>query len=93
MIADTADPIALTLTDLVHARCSVRAFRVQSISRQTVAELLRDTIWVPSPHNSQPWRFTALLEAVDKQRLADAMADQLASELRADDLPRCSRLH
>ena len=87
MIADTADPIALTLTDLVHARRSVRAFREQCVSRQTIAELLLDTNWAPSPHNSQPWRFTGLFEAGDKQRLADAMADQLASELRMDGLP------
>jgi len=54
MIADTADPITLTLTDLVHARRSVRAFREQCVSRQTIAELLLDTNWAPSPHNSQP---------------------------------------
>lgn len=86
MISDTAEPIALALTDVVRGRRSVRAFCDQSISRQTVAELLRDVIWAPSPHNSQPWRFTGLFEAGDKQRLADAMAEQLASELRADDL-------
>jgi len=87
MIADTAEPIGLALTDLVRERRSIRAFRDQRVSRETVAELLLDTIWAPSPHNSQPWRFTALFEAGDKQRLADAMADQLATELRVDDLP------
>ena len=87
MIADPVEPIGLTLSDLVRERRSVRAFREQSVSRQTVAELLLDTIWASSPHNSQPWRFTALFEVGDKQRLADAMADQLATELRADGLP------
>lgn len=87
MIADTAEPIGLALTDLVRERRSIRAFRDQRVSRETVAELLLDTIWAPSPHNSQPWRFTALFEAEDKQRLAVAMADQLATELRVDDLP------
>ncbi len=87
MIADTAEPIALALSDLVRGRRSARAFRDQGVSRQIVAELLLDTIWAPSPHNSQPWRFTGLFEDGDKQRLADAMAEQLASELRADGLP------
>lgn len=54
MIADTAESIALALSDLVRERRSVRAFRDQGVSRQTVAELLLDTIWAPSPHNSQP---------------------------------------
>jgi len=87
MIADTTAPIAFALADLVRERHSIRAFRDQRVSRETVAELLLDTIWAPSPHNSQPWRFTALFEAEDKQRLAVAMADQLASELRMDGLP------
>jgi coenzyme F420-0:L-glutamate ligase / coenzyme F420-1:gamma-L-glutamate ligase len=44
-------------------------------------------VWAPSPHNSQPWRFTVLLAADDKVRLAGAMAARLAHELRADGMP------
>jgi F420 biosynthesis protein FbiB-like protein len=52
-----------------------------------VADLLRDALWAPSPHHTQPWRFTVLFELGEKQRLAVAMAERLAEELQADGAP------
>lgn len=49
-------------------------------------DILRDAVWAPSPHNSQPWRFTVLYDSGDKERLAAGMADRLRDELRADGL-------
>jgi F420 biosynthesis protein FbiB-like protein len=51
-----------------------------------VEELLRESLWSPSPHNSQPWRFTVLFDGLDKERLAGVMAARLRSELEADNL-------
>jgi F420 biosynthesis protein FbiB-like protein len=76
----------LALHDLIRGRRSIRAFRPEPLSRSLVEEMLREAIWSPSPHNSQPWRFTVLFQTQDKQRLAGAMADRLAEELRADGL-------
>lgn len=76
----------LALHDLIRGRRSIRAFRPEPLSRSLVEEMLREAIWSPSPHNSQPWRFTVLFQTEDKQRLAGAMADRLAEELRADGL-------
>jgi F420 biosynthesis protein FbiB-like protein len=64
----------------------VRHFRDEPLSRRLVAELLAAALWSPSPHNSEPWRFTALFDAADKQRLADAMARELEAELQRDGL-------
>ena len=68
----------------VRERRSIRSFRDEPVPRDLVEDLLRDALWAPSPHNSQPWRFTVLFEPADRERLASAMADQLAAELRAD---------
>jgi coenzyme F420-0:L-glutamate ligase / coenzyme F420-1:gamma-L-glutamate ligase len=72
------------LRDLILSRRSIRAFRGEPVPRETVRALLEDVQWSPSPHNSQPWRFTVLFNRRDKQGLADAMASRLAEELRAD---------
>lgn len=76
------DPLA----QLIRDRRSVRAFRDVPVSRELVAGLLRDALWAPSPHNSQPWRFTALFTGPDKTRLAEAMALRLETDLRVDGL-------
>jgi F420 biosynthesis protein FbiB-like protein len=77
------EPADSTLTALVRSRRSIRAFRPDPIDREVVAGLLRAVLWAPSPHNSQPWRFTALFEAEDRERLAGAMAARLAEDLGA----------
>lgn len=79
-------PPGSPLRDLVRLRRSIRAFRDEAVPRSLVEEILRQALWAPSPHNSQPWRFTVLFEPPDKERLAGTMADQLAAELRADGL-------
>ncbi|HEX6508627.1 MAG TPA: nitroreductase family protein [Chloroflexota bacterium] len=70
------------LDGLVQSRRSIRAFRPESVPRDEVAELLRLAMWAPSPHNAQPWRFTVLFLQEDRTRLAEVMANRLASELR-----------
>lgn len=75
------------VSEAIRGRRSVRTFREEPLPRELVEELLRDAVWAPSPHNSQPWRFTVLFENEDKRRLADAMAERLAEELRADGAP------
>jgi F420 biosynthesis protein FbiB-like protein len=72
-----------TLVEAVLERRSIRAFRPEPVARELVVELLEQASWAPSPHNSQPWRFTVLFDEADKTRLAAAMADRLAQELRA----------
>jgi F420 biosynthesis protein FbiB-like protein len=75
---------AFALQDLVRTRRSIRKFRDEPVPPSLVEDLLRDALWAPSPHNSQPWRFTVLIGRNDKERLAIAMAERLGVELRAD---------
>lgn len=82
----TAPLHPFALQSLVRERRSIRAFRDEPVPHDLVENLLRDVIWAPSPHNSQPWRFTVLFDRKDKERLATAMAERLAAELQADHL-------
>src|SRR5579872_48635 len=75
-----------SLSLAVRERRSIRAFADEPLDRDLIAELLAAAVWAPSPHNSQPWRFTVLLSTADKAALAGAMAEQLAAELAADGL-------
>jgi len=78
---------ASALQDLVRARRSIRNFRDEPVMPSLIDFLLREALWAPSPHNSQPWRFTVLFGPSDKERLAKAMAERLGKELRADGVP------
>src|SRR5579859_3134276 len=75
------------LATLIRERRSIRAFQELPVAREVIAAILSDAAWAPSPHNVQPWRFTVLTRASDKHRLAAAMADRLAKELAADEVP------
>src|SRR6516225_198822 len=81
MTAVETRPVFGVLAGLVRSRRSIRSFRPEPLDHDVVADLLRDVVWAPSPHNSQPWRFTVLFEAEDRHRLAGAMAERLAQEL------------
>lgn len=72
------------LVDAIRCRRSIRQFRDEPVPRQVIEELLRGVLWAPSPHNSQPWRFTVLFDATQKDRLSVDMANRLASDLGAD---------
>ncbi len=87
MVTDvTATEPAGVVDRLVLARRSIRHFRDEAVAPELLEAMLRQSIWAPSPHNSQPWRFTVLLKLEDRQSLGDAMARQLALELEADGL-------
>jgi coenzyme F420-0:L-glutamate ligase/coenzyme F420-1:gamma-L-glutamate ligase len=68
--------------DLVRGRRSVRRFGPEPVDAGLIGELLSEAIWAPSPHNSQPWRFT-ILTCESKTRLADTMGERLRADLRA----------
>ncbi len=75
---------------LVQGRRSIREFESLPVSKSLVTEILQTAMWAPSPHNVQPWRFTALFDDADKLRLADAMAARLEQDLRMDGLADAS---
>lgn len=69
---------------LIRERRSIRRFTDQPVAPESIERLLEAACWAPSAHNRQPWRFVVLVGEAQKRRLADAMADRLAADLRAD---------
>jgi len=77
---------AASLYHLIRERRSIRQFQTTSIEAVQVERMLEAALWAPSAHNRQPWRFAVLSRPQDKQKLAQAMADRLRADLRADGL-------
>lgn len=65
----------------VKERRSIRRFQKRPVPPEAIEALVRDAIWAPSPHNSQPWRFT-LLTATSQTHLARSMASALIWDLK-----------
>ncbi|HZU14617.1 MAG TPA: nitroreductase family protein [Chloroflexota bacterium] len=78
--------VATSFRELVLTRRSVRMFRQDPVSPDLIGDLLTAVQWAPSPHNTQPWRFTILSES-GRHRLATAMALALARDLEAGGVP------
>ena len=72
---------------LLEGRRSVRRFQDRPVDVGTIRDLLQVAAWAPSPHNSQPWRFTILRPAA-KADLAAAMAARLRTDLERACVPK-----
>ncbi len=75
------------MTDLLEAikgRRSIRKYLPQPVPSELVEKVLGAAGWAPSAHNSQPWRFIVLDNALVKRDLADAMAEAWAADLIKD---------
>ena len=57
----TINAPAKTVTDAIATRKTIRAFRPDPVSRQTLAQILTLALRAPSGGNLQPWRVYALL--------------------------------
>ncbi len=78
---------ARTLLDLIRSRRSIRRYRPDPIPPAWIAALLEAARWAPSAHNRQPWRFAVVSDPSVKERLARAMGERLAEDLRRDGVP------
>jgi nitroreductase len=58
----------------IHQRTSVRRFRAEPVSRQTIEQLLDCAVRAPNHKLTQPWRFTVLTGAA-RDRFAELRAE------------------
>lgn len=72
------------LKQLICTRRSIRRYLPEQVSRELVEEILQSSLWAPSSHHRQPWRFDVLIEPSDKIRLARAMGEALRSDRMRD---------
>lgn len=69
---------------LLRGRRSVRRYRAQPVSEDTLRAILQTATCAPSAHNRQPWRFAVITEPAAKRRLASAMGGRLRADRTRD---------
>lgn len=76
-----------TLHDFLLTRRSIRNYLPGPVPPALVEELIAVAQQAPSAHNRQPWRWAVLAERDARERLAHAMGEAWAHDLRADGVP------
>ncbi len=75
------------ISALFFERRSIRRYTDQPVPRALIERLIEVSIWAPSAHNRQPWRFAVVLDSTQKEQLARMMGDQLRRDLEKDGVP------
>lgn len=68
-------------------RRSVRRFQNQPIPDQILKQVLEASLWAPSAHNRQPWRYAVLRSATAREHLANSLEADFRRDLQADGCP------
>lgn len=66
----------LTVKQAIEARRSIRKYKGEEISKETIEELLRQANLAPTPWNLQPTRVIVVTKDEDKEKLKDAAYGQ-----------------
>jgi coenzyme F420-0:L-glutamate ligase / coenzyme F420-1:gamma-L-glutamate ligase len=69
---------------LVQSRRAIRRYTAEPIPVALLQRLLEATMWAPSAHNRQPWRFAVLTSEGEKAALAKAMGERLRADRTRD---------
>jgi coenzyme F420-0:L-glutamate ligase/coenzyme F420-1:gamma-L-glutamate ligase len=72
------------MIDLLFSRRSIRQYRSEPVSEESIHRILEAAHTAPSAHNAQPWRFVVLRDAETRRRLAERMAETYARDAEAE---------
>jgi F420 biosynthesis protein FbiB-like protein len=72
------------LETVIRGRRSVRHFRGDPVPRELILRAIEAAGWAPSPHGTQPWRFSIVESIARREALADAMAKTWREQLALD---------
>lgn len=72
------------LETVIRGRRSVRHFRGDPVPREPIVRAIEAAGWAPSPHGTQPWRFSIVESTARREALADAMAETWRVQLALD---------
>jgi nitroreductase len=61
----------MEFAELVVKRRSVRKFKTDAVTRETVNKVLEAGRWAPSAGNCQPWRFVVITDVEVKSKIAE----------------------
>ncbi len=73
-----------TFGAVVRGRRSVRRLLPDPLPDGVLDAIIEDTLWAPSPHGTQPWRFAVMTRETSRAQLADAMAESWRANLALD---------
>ena len=71
----------------LRSRRSIRSFKTDLIPAEIIQRILETTLFAPSAHNLQPWRFVVLTSTEAKSRLAETITDKFRLDMIADVIP------
>ncbi|CAN5354723.1 nitroreductase family protein [soil metagenome] len=83
-MVDTTILRANDIESVIRGRRSVRHFRAGVIPREVILRAIEAAGWAPSPHGTQPWRFSIVESSERRDALADAMAATWREQLSLD---------
>ena len=63
----------MNVMDAIKSRRSVRKYKADPVSEETLAMVLEAARWAPSWANTQCWRFVVVRERETKARVAEAL--------------------
>ena len=66
----------MELQEAIKGRRSIRKFKKQNVTEETVAQLIEAASYAPSAGNIQPWEFVIVRNPTVKKKLAQAALDQ-----------------
>lgn len=66
----------MELMEVIAKRRSVRAYKSQEISKETLSKILEAARLAPSANNRQPWKFIVVRDQETRQKLAKAARGQ-----------------
>jgi len=70
--------------NFLRSRRSVRHFLPEPVPQEIVERILETSIYAPSAHNRQPWRYVVVQSREAKLKLADQMGASFRRDLKAD---------
>jgi len=76
----------MTVLEAIKARRSIRKFKSDPVEREIVQQLLEAAVLAPSAKNSQPWRFTVVMESKKEEMLSVIRKGMANREAEGEDL-------
>ena len=71
----------------LRTRRSIRRFQPDPVPDAVLQDILTTTLYAPSAHHRQPWRFVLLQDAENRSKLATAMAVDFERDMKQDGIP------
>ncbi len=70
--------------DVLYNRRSIRLYKDEPLSKETIDELLVDATWAASGSNVQPWEFVVITDTDFMKRISDSCKNKMLAAIEAD---------